>query len=297
MYYNIKDIQKMTSNYILSPLILNQIHALEKLIVVPTNDDIIKKNYVKHPTKQNDVWRVAKFKTTKIEIKTGINKNIDDIRISLNKISNKNYESQKKIIMEHLEHFLTDDEALHKIAQFIFDIASANKFYSELYADLYLELVNKSIIFNVVLESYVKTYKSTIDNIINVDANEDYDGYCQYVKENDKRRSMASFFVMLSKRGVLEREIIIDIIIHFLKTFMEYIKEDGKTSECEEISEILFILISLGHSDDIYSKAFSNDIIPQIIIISKLKVKDYKSLTSRIVFKQLDLIDFLFEKK
>jgi hypothetical protein len=297
MYYNIKDIQKMTTDYILSPLILNELYALEKLIIIPTNEEIVKTNYVKTTTKQNDVWRVAKFKTTKIEVKTGINKNIDDIRISLNKISNKNYESQNKIIMEHLENFLTDEEALHKIAQFIFDIASANKFYSELYADLYLELVNKSMIFNVVLESYVKTYKSTIDNIVNVDANDDYDGYCQYVKENDKRRSMASFFVMLSKRGILEREIIIDIIKHFQKTFMEYIKEENKTSECEEISEILFILISLGNGDDIYNKAFSKDIIPQIIIMSKLKVKDYKSLTSRIIFKQLDLIDFLYDKR
>lgn len=297
MYYNIKDIQKMTTDYILSPLILNELYALEKLLIIPTNEEIVKTNYVKTTTKQNDVWRVAKFKTTKIEVKTGINKNIDDIRISLNKISNKNYESQNKIIMEHLENFLTDEEALHKIAQFIFDIASANKFYSELYADLYLELVNKSMIFNVVLESYVKTYKSTIDNIVNVDANDDYDGYCQYVKENDKRRSMASFFVMLSKRGVLEKEIIIDIIKHFQKTFMEYIKEENKTSECEEISEILFILISLGNGDDIYNKAFSKDIIPQIIIMSKLKVKDYKSLTSRIIFKQLDLIDFLYDKR
>jgi hypothetical protein len=296
MYYNVKDIQKMTTNYILSPLILNEIHALEKLIIIPIISDEI---YVKHP-KQNDVWRVPekkKFKTTKIEIKTGINKNIDDIRISLNKISNKNYESQKTNIMEHLENFLLDDESLYKIAQFIFDIASANKFYSELYADLYLELVNKSIIFKVVLETYIKTYKSTIENIVNIDANVDYDGYCQYVKDNDKRRSMASFFIMLSKRGILEREIIIDIITHFQNTLMEYIKEDNKTSECEEISEILFILISLGNNDEIYNKAFSNNIIPQTIIVSKLKVKDYKSLTSRIIFKQLDLIDLLYEKK
>jgi hypothetical protein len=43
--------------------------------------------------------------------------------------------------MEYLENFLLDDESLYKIAQFIFDIASANKFYSELYADLYLEFI------------------------------------------------------------------------------------------------------------------------------------------------------------
>jgi hypothetical protein len=36
MYYNVNDIQKMTTNFILSPLILNEIHALENLIIVAT---------------------------------------------------------------------------------------------------------------------------------------------------------------------------------------------------------------------------------------------------------------------
>jgi hypothetical protein len=254
--------------------------------------------YIKNNEKTDVLWTINKkvFKPTIIDNKNGLDKDIDEIRISLNKISNKNYDSQKNIIIERLSIFLDDHLSLKTIAQFIFDVASTNKFYSELYADLYLELVNKSPIFKDVLYSFVNLYKSTIDSITCVDANLDYDGFCQCTKANDKRRSMASFFMMVTKKGILEVDIMLEIIDHFQKVLFEYIEVEGKSPECEEISELLFIFISLGNDSILFntSPLWSDHIIPKTILISKYKAKEHSSLTSRIIFKQLDLTDFLY---
>ena len=98
----------------------------------------------------NEKEKEEVFLPTKMDIKEGIEKDMNNIRTSLNKISIKNYDIQKDIIISLLIQFLTDDIehqiSLKKIAQFIFDIASTNKFYSALYVDLYLELINKSSI-------------------------------------------------------------------------------------------------------------------------------------------------------
>jgi hypothetical protein len=90
----------------------------------------------------------------------------------------------------------------------------------------------------------------------------------------------------------------LEIIDHFQKILFEYIEKEDKSSECEEISEILFILVTLGNGFNLFNSSimWSQDIIPRILLISKYKVKEHPSLTSRIVFKQLDLVDFLYNK-
>lgn len=298
-YYNISEIQSFKSNYCLPSYVTDEITLLESLIVTnesktPSSDK--SKMYKKKVNNiEENSWSKNKptFKTTKIESKKGVEKDINDVRISLNKISNLNYESQKDVILEHLKD-IHDDLTFNTVAQFIFDIASSNKFYSKLYADLYLELILKSPIFKNILDKYVSTYKETINTIIYIDPGEDYDGYCKYVKDNDKRRAMGAFFMMLCNQGVLLPETILDIIQQFQKVIFENIQIDGKSLECEEISEIIYILVSLGKNiPSITYEPLWNDIVNNVMIMSKAKVKEYKSLSSRIVFKQLDLKDFL----
>ena len=106
---------------------------------------------------------------------------------------------------------------------------------------------------------------------------------------------MASFIMMLLSRNMVESTLIISIIDHFQNNLIELIEIEGKNLECEEISEIIFIFVSLGNSIPILTleETWNNTIIPNIIHISKLKVKEHCSLSSRIIFKQLDLKDFI----
>lgn len=311
MYYTVNDIKSKTSQYVLPESIITILDSIKKSLVIHDNVDfqkqktgqIIKNQKTKD---EKEIWEKTKvfeipiFKVTEKNVPEGVNEHINQIRIALNKISDKNYNSQITIIMDYLETILSIDEIyLSKVGQFIFDVASTNKFYCELYADLYLELIGKSPIFKEILEKFVLNYKSSIENIHYVDPILDYDGYCNYTKENDKRRSMACFFIMLANRCILKTEMIIDIIKHFQAILLKYINEEGKTIECEEISEIIFIFVSLGNNNICFNRleVWNDDILVNVLSMSISKVKEHKSLTSRIVFKHKDLIDLIKKSK
>lgn len=181
-------------NYELPELFINQIALLEKLIIIP--DKVVDVKYVKNYTepknnnnflvKTDKPWTKDKvFKLTVMEVKEGIEKDINDIRKALNMISKTNFETQKEIVLKFVRNFAQDDKSLIKISEFIFDIAYSNKFYGDLYADLYVQFIKESQIFNDVLYNNLSQFKNTIDNIKCVDSSKDYDGYCVYTKEND----------------------------------------------------------------------------------------------------------------
>ena len=88
------------------------------------------------------------FKATIIvQERIGIEKDISNLRVSLNKISGKNFDSQCEIIIKIIEPYLNDEESLARIVQTIFDISGSNSFLSELNAKLYLKLTEKSVYF------------------------------------------------------------------------------------------------------------------------------------------------------
>jgi len=255
-----------------------------------------------HKNSNSDDWNSGKsFKATKIMTKEGVEKDINDIRISLNKISNKNYETHRDLIILLVEKFMDDpgnelDASentlmnIKKIAQFIFDIASTNKFYGDIYADLYKELVEKFEIFSTILNDFVSNYNNNIYTLQYVDSNVDYDAYCEYNKANETRRATASFLVLLMNRSVLKTSTLTGLIIHFQSVFTKYISEENRTNEADEITEVLFLLITMGAEILSVLPEWESTIIPNIIITSKLKAKEQKSMSSRSVFKYMDLL-------
>lgn len=239
--------------------------------------------------------RVPTFVPTKIETKEGIEKQINDFRILLNKISSKNYETQRDFIFTKINEIVSSNEEtdLEKVASTIFDIASANKFYSDLYADLYVELMNKYEIFDDLLSGLLDKYYESLKNIHYVDHNVDYDGFCNYTKTNDLRKAMASFIVNLMKKGALEKEKVLGLILSIQKLLREYIDSENRSNEVDEIIENLFLLLTQSVSSLQSEEKWSSDILPQINEVSKLKSKDCKSLSSRAVFKCMDILDNL----
>ena len=101
-------------------------------------------------TTADTTWEKCKaFKTTTIEKKGGVEKNMNDIRICLNKLSESNYEITRTDIFNILKELT--EEPLLTVAEMIFDIASTNQYFSELYAVLYKELTVEFSIFLTIL--------------------------------------------------------------------------------------------------------------------------------------------------
>ena len=239
---------------------------------------------------------IRQFQTTTKHVSEGIQKNMENIRGYLNKMSEATFDKManeiKTEISQLIEHE-TSDENMMKIGHSIFSIASSNSFYSELYAKLLKILMEEYEVFNKIFEDNYKVFMNLFDNIEYADPKKNYDKFCEYTKTNDNRRAMSLFIVNLMKNGVIEKEEILEIIKNLQKLIMKYITKPDKTNEVEELNENLYIIITnslreikFGIDDG------TENIIKGIEFISilKPKMKEYPSITNKTIFKHMDII-------
>lgn len=243
-------------------------------------------------------WNTGKsIKITPKLVTEESDKTINEIRAALNKLSPKNMEAQREIIVTNIRTVMEmDEESVEKIAKLIFDIASSNKFMSELYAQLYKELTEIFEVFKSRLENLFDIYKTSLNDIIYVNPNDDYNGYCKYTKTNDARKALTTFIVNLMKNGVLEAELVFDMTQYMIDTVFRYAAEENRTNEVEEITENLFILMSQSDAELNHCEVWTEDIIPKIHQLSKLRKTEgakYPSMTNRASFKYMDILDNL----
>jgi hypothetical protein len=263
------------------------------------------RSFLKKNKVPEENWEKMKpFKSTVIEKKEGIEKSINDVRICLNKISSKNYETQRDCIFELINKIIDESELqdndndmvdLNKIATSIFEIASTNKFYSELYATLYKELISKFPFLHEKINEFLQNYQDSIMMIVYVDANKDYDKFCENNKLNDRRKAMTVFLVNLMKHKIIQKKILLDLLKTQMDLVLTYIDEENKVNEMEEITENISLFITLSNLDMAELTEWK-DIIQVIENISRLKVKEHKSISSRAVFKYMDILDNIKQK-
>jgi hypothetical protein len=60
---------------------------------------------------------------------------------------------------------------------------------------------------------------------------------------NDLSKAMASFIVNLMKKGAVEKERVISLILSIHVLVNDYINSDDRTNEVDEIIENLFLLL------------------------------------------------------
>jgi len=302
-FYTVDAIQKVMlyePPFSLSQTIVNVIRGLENEINSVSVDKPaqtrIKKKTNSNMRRMDEPWEPQPtMKATVIGLaKEGFEKHLSDIRIQLNKLSTKTYNNIKDKIMEEVTAIVQTEsgaENAEKIAEFIFEVASANKFYSEIYSQLYKELVENFPIFETVIYAFLDKYMDSIQKIIVVDQNTDYDGFCENNKTNEKRKATAVFIVNLFKNNVIVSEKVISIIIALQNYAAAYIEEDGRTAEVEEITENLFLLITMTAEVFKGDALWISTIEPNIRTFATYKSKDKKSLSSRVVFKYMDIVE------
>ena len=99
--------------------------------------------------------------------------------------------------------------------------------------------------------------------------------------------------------NIIKKQTIIDITRNLLSQLYNFISLDNKKNEVDELCETIFILYKKdlyieNNENEIYYKNIEGYNINEIIkIIASSKVKDYKSLTNKTLFKFMDLKDML----
>jgi hypothetical protein len=239
---------------------------------------------------------IRSFQTTKIEERAGIDGEIDNIRSYLNKITDKNYNDNRDKIMDIIGSIIDDTtENISCVSSAIFDIASTNRFYSKLYADLYTDIIKKYHVMRDSFEESLSSFSELFKTIEYVDSNIDYGGFCKMNKDNEKRKALGMFFVNLSINGVISTLTILNITRNLLSQIFSYILEENKKNEVDELTEnvALFYRKEFYENEDKpeYELIKGHSITEVIEIIAHSKVKDYKSLTNKTIFKFMDMID------
>lgn len=243
----------------------------------------------------NEDWeQLRTFQTTKLEEKSGVDNKIDNIRVNLNKMSDKNYIDMRNKIIDIIDNLITENishEDMTRVSSNIFDIASTNRFYSKMYADLYSELSNKYVPFKSTFENNVNKFVDLFNVIEYVDPKENYDKFCEINKMNEKRKSLASFYLNLMINGIIDKQQIITITRNILEQIYTYISIEDKKNEVDELSETMAILYKKDiYEDGEYEKIDGYKISEIVNKIATCKVKDYKSLTLKSQFKFMDLV-------
>lgn len=287
------------NNYenILSEEVLNDINDfLSKLNITDT-----KKNTKQEKYKKKDPinWeQVRDFKPTKIaETLNSFDKILNDLRISLNKISNKNLDLHKSQIEENIDNVLNNlnsDENLNQLSRIVFDISSTNQFFSILYATLYKDLIKKYVFLKDNLTTYIHEYKESLKNIKYAEPDKNYNDYCNYNKINDKNKSITLFLINLTKLDILNFSIIEDIVVFVQNEIFKNNNECNCANENEEYIEILYIIITSNIVKSM-NREWEESIISNIEEISNMKKSDngYLSISSRAKFRCKDIIEFL----
>jgi hypothetical protein len=245
---------------------------------------------------ESDWESIRTFQTTKIEDREGVECEIDNIRSCLNKISDKNYRDFRDKIIELIGNIVNSDaEDIKSVSLAIFDIASTNRFYSKMYADLYTEIIQKYEIMKGSFEDSLSKFSELFNTIEYVDPNVDYDKFCKVNKDNEKRKALGAFFINLSINGVIPMLTVINITRNLLSQIYKFISQDNKKNEVDELTEnvALFYKKEFYENEDEYEYDLIEGykITDIIVRIAHSKVKDYKSLTNKTVFKFMDMID------
>ena len=242
-------------------------------------------------------WELMRaFKPTKIETKTGIDKRLNDIRIVLNKISASNYDKQRNAVFELVDGYFQSEEEktdnnTMRISKTIFDIASTNKFYSEMYAKLYKELADSHAVFRELLEGLICGFIAMDTIPVYVDPDTDYDGFCSYSKACEIRKSTSTFIVNCFKLGIIPDYRVIDVLTEFIKYVFDKRSESVFTKSIEEVIENIYIISTLAGRELTTNTKWCDYILPMIKRFVTEKDDNCTGMSNRAVFKLMDILD------
>lgn len=241
-------------------------------------------------------WEAMRnFKATKIEMKTGIEKVINDIRSVINKLNAAKISQQQiqviQLVRDYMDSDLQSPENTSQLVRTVFDVASSNKMLAPMYAELYRELIDEFDVFNDPIDSLVADMIAQ-PMIEYVDPDNDYDGFCLYNKQMDRRKSTTAFAVECMKADLLENVHIMGLLNWYLDSSKSLVLTEGNEKTVEELAEMAYIVVHQGKTALRETDGW-NDVCEKVGEMSKMNSKVLPSCSNRAVFKYKDILDLI----
>ena len=212
---------------------------------------------------------------------------LDDIRKNMNKISDRTFDALKDKIIADIER-----ADVGAIGEVLFAIASGNAFYSKLYARLYKILCDT---FEGIEPPTTPAFVFA-KPIEYCSPNEDYDQYCENTKANEQRRALALFCVNLLNEDATDDTIVLELIDTIRLRFLESIMTPETKPVADELSELLYVVL-VNAKARLRSHERWGSYVAHVEDVTKMKQTADNGVTSKCVFKHMDLLDDIRPKK
>lgn len=248
-----------------------------------------KKNKVTTEIFNNEDWEaIHSFETTKSTV-VKIDSPLVNIRKIMNMVAQNNYLDKQNEIKNILD---AEENDLPSLIQIIFEIASENKFYSEIYCKIYTNLSREYPQMLTIVTEHIIIYLDSFRNMVSENIN-DYDELCKMNKQNDKVKAFSSFIKNLTTMNTLDSIHIIHILDVLFQELLGSIKKENEKKKVDEIIENIAILYNEFLFSEHRCNSYFGDLSYQALIqeLSNLKVKQYPSITSKSIFKCKDIIE------
>lgn len=241
-------------------------------------------------------WEALRsFKPTKkTEAAEGSDKIVNDIRMTLNKITQKTYETLKTNVIQAVRECLElypDETTMQKLSKQFFDIVVRDRFLTDIYVDLYLALIENFPAFEGQFDARVDVYRETMDQMKYADPEKDYDAYCNYVKVNDQRKAMTLFIIQLFKKDKIPATYMLELVLFMLNKTRENRDMPNKTNEVDEITENFYLVylhcnVFLDTCDEWVAQ-----VVPIIREFAEIQLGSFPSISSRALLKYQDIVE------
>tara|TARA_A100001011_G_scaffold117293_3_gene123840 strand:- start:1230 stop:2060 length:831 start_codon:yes stop_codon:yes gene_type:complete len=129
-----------------------------------------------------------------------------------NKITDKTYD---KLSIEVFSIISLKNSDKEKICVTFFRVILNNSFFCHLYAKLYKGFIEISSEFIDVLQIQTSQYVEQIKKITYVSPTEDYDKYCDYVKQVEGIKNFTNFLIQCLKQKIIQGKLLLDLAITF----------------------------------------------------------------------------------
>lgn len=203
-----------------------------------------------------------------------------EMLLVLNKISNKTYLDSIDTIVGL---FKTAPESVaDTLDAAVLNVFTTNRFYVGLYADVFSLCVQHRPSLLTCLDRQFGVFIETLSNIETVDPNVDYDLFCMNNVKHEKQKAMSAFIVKITQNGIVSSSYITRLVEVLLLFINQHIQSSQHAYVVDELIEHVVI---------VYTKDYLSEYhIQQIKQITLYKPKQFPGLSSRSIFKLMDIV-------
>ena len=228
-------------------------------------------------------------------VTTGFDSQLLLIRTYLNKTTDKTKSDMYVKITNILSQIIHPDmvpENMVRLSDAIYEISSANKFYSKLFAGMYVDLVQEYPKLTGTLDAKMQRFTdlSMFDAIaINTDTTS-YEQSCKNNKNNDMLKAETTFLghiLTITYKFDAITNVLIELADRIDASKMDAAAKNNN-HEVIEYVYILFKLLKVTHTDEASASAKPH---AKVLALSKCKAKECPGLASKLIFKCMEMME------